>query len=194
VKKRSVIVSIVVFAAVLGISAYAYNALSANARPENDLAVAAGQGEVAGSGENSESEKTKAPDFTMLDAAGNEVKLSDLFGQPIVLNFWASWCPPCKTEMPEFDKVYKESGGDVRFMMIDLADGWQETKEKGLKYAEDQGFSFPVYFDTRQEGAYMYGIQAIPTTIFIDGDGYIVTAAQGAIDEKTLLKGIDLIK
>ncbi|MDR1321951.1 MAG: redoxin domain-containing protein [Gracilibacteraceae bacterium] len=193
-KKRTAIISIVVFAAVLGISAYAYNALSAKARPETNLSVAAGQGEVAGSRENAESEKTKAPDFTMLDAAGNEVKLSDLFGKPIVLNFWASWCPPCKTEMPEFDKVYKESGGDVRFMMVDLADGWQETTEKGLQYAEDQGFSFPVYFDTRQEGAYIYGIQAIPTTIFIDGDGYIVTAAQGAIDEKTLLKGLDLIK
>lgn len=63
-----------------------------------------------------------------------------------------------------------------------------------MQYIKNQGFSFPVYFDTKQDAAYAYGIMSIPTTLFIDKDGYIVTGTQGAIDAKTLKKGIDLIK
>jgi len=78
--------------------------------------------------------------------------------------------------------------------MIDLVDGFQETVEKGAQYIRDNGYSFPVYFDTRQEGAYTYGIRAIPTTLFIDKDGYIITGAQGAINESTLRRGIEFIR
>jgi thiol-disulfide isomerase/thioredoxin len=138
-------------------------------------------------------ERITAMDFTVLDAEGAEVKLSDLFGKPVVLNFWASWCPPCKSEMPEFNKVYEEMGEDVTFMMVDLADGQQETAEKGAAYVAEQGFTFPVYYDTQGEAGYTYGISSIPTTIFIDKDGYIVTGAQGAIDEATLRQGISFI-
>ncbi|RCX08086.1 thiol-disulfide isomerase/thioredoxin [Anaerobacterium chartisolvens] len=144
--------------------------------------------------QDAEKEEMKAPDFTVLDADGNSVNLSDLFGKPIVLNFWASWCPPCKSKMPEFNEVYEEVGEDITFMMVDLADGQRETKEKGAQYVKDQGFSFPVYFDTKQDAVSKYGIASIPTTIFIDKDGYIVTGAEGAIGVKTLQKGIDLIK
>jgi peroxiredoxin len=77
---------------------------------------------------------------------------------------------------------------------VDLVDGQRETKETGAQYIEEQGFSFPVYFDVEQEAASAYGILSIPTTLFIDKDGYIVTGVQGAIDAKTLRKGIDLIK
>lgn len=96
--------------------------------------------------------------------------------------------------MPEFNKVYEEVDQDITFMMVDLVDGQRETKEKGAQYVKDQGFTFPVYFDTKQDAAGKYGIASIPTTIFIDKDGYIVTGAQSAIDQKTLQKGIDLIK
>ncbi len=133
-----------------------------------------------------------APDFTVTDNSGNQVKLSQLFGKPIVLNFWASWCPPCKSEMPEFNKVYEELGNDINFMMVDIIDG-RETVESGKKYVEDNSFTFPVYFDTTQEAATLYGIISIPSTLFIDVDGNVVAGARGAIDEATLRKGIDLI-
>ena len=138
----------------------------------------------------------KAPDFVMIDKDGQSVKLSDILaeGKPIVLNFWASWCPPCRKEMPDFEKVYKELGNEVQFMMVNLTDGQRETVQRGAKYIEDNGHTFPVYFDTKQEGARAYGIRAIPTTLFIDKNGHITTSARGAIDEKMLRQRIELIK
>ncbi|NLV59783.1 MAG: redoxin domain-containing protein [Clostridiales bacterium] len=138
--------------------------------------------------------KPQAPDFTVENINGNQVKLSDFIGTPVVLNFWASWCPPCKGEMPEFQEVSQEVGEDVAFLMVDLVDGQRETKDKGIEYIKEQGFTFPVYFDVDQDAASRYGIMSIPTTIFIHKDGYILTGVQGAIDSETLRKGIGLIK
>lgn len=134
-----------------------------------------------------------APDFTVVDAGDNEVKLSDFLGTPVVLNFWASWCPPCKAEMPDFNKVYGEIGDDVIFMMVDLVDGRRETKEKGEKHVTDMGFSFPVFYDTNGSAARAYGITAIPTTVFIDKDGCIAGSVQGSIGETDLRRRVDMI-
>ncbi|MBC3898692.1 redoxin domain-containing protein [Acetobacterium malicum] len=134
-----------------------------------------------------------APDFTVTDEAGNPVKLSDFRGKPIVLNFWASWCPPCKSEMPHFNKLYSEKKDDVVFLMVDYVDGERETTETGLQYVRDQGFDFPIYFDTEQEAAKAYEVTSIPATFFINTDGKIVTSFQGAIDETSLNEDIQLI-
>lgn len=200
--KTKTILGIVAFAVLIVAAYFAYNNLSEKYKPEielqrNDQSSAEttpGTGAAAQDSQAEQSEKMKAPDFTVFDKEGNEVKLSSLFGKPIVLNFWASWCSPCKSEMPHFDKVYNDMKEEIVFMMVDLVDGQRETADKGKKYVEDQGFTFPVYFDTEQEAAQIYGISSIPTTIFIDKDGYIVTGAEGAIDEEILLKGIGYIK
>jgi len=134
-----------------------------------------------------------APDFTVTDEAGNPVKLSDFRGKPIVLNFWASWCPPCKSEMPHFNKLYSEKKDDVVFLMVDYVDGERETTETGLQYVRDQGFDFPIYFDTEQEAAKAYEVTSIPATFFINTDGKIVTSFQGAITETSLNEDIQLI-
>ena len=154
------------------------------------------QAEAAEAAQTAETERprTKAPDFTVQDADGKAVKLSDFLGKPIVLNFWASWCPPCKGEMPEFNEVYQQVGGDVQFMMVDLVDGSRETKEKGAKYVADMGFEFPVFFDMDQSVAMTYGVASIPTTYFIDAEGYLVAGAQSAIDAATLMQGIGMIQ
>jgi len=137
--------------------------------------------------------QVKAPDFTAQDANGNGIKFSDMTGVPIVLNFWASWCPPCKSEMPEFENVYKELGESVRFMMVNATGSRGETVKSAAAYIENEGFTFPVYYDIKQSAVTEYGIRAFPTSVFIDAQGYIVAGVEGAINEATLRKGIELI-
>lgn len=138
-----------------------------------------------------------APDFTFYDADGNEYALSDFFGKPIVLNFWSSTCPPCTSEMPEFQEVYEEMGEDVTFLMMDCVGVYigtgQETKEKALSFIEEEGLTLPVYFDTSQNGIQTYGLSSFPTTFFIAANGDLVTYGMGALNKATLEKGISMI-
>ena len=128
-----------------------------------------------------------------MDAEGNSVKLSDFYGRPVVLNFWASWCAPCKAEMPEFETVFKELGKDTAFLMINATDGSRETEDTAKAFMEEQDYSFPVYYDVNQEAAYAYGISSLPTTVFIDAEGYLITGTVGKINEDTLRNGIAMI-
>ena len=134
-----------------------------------------------------------APDFTVVDGDGNEVKLSDFFGKPIVLNFWASWCGPCKSEMPDFDETYQERGAEIQFLMVNMTDGYQETLEKAKAFVADSGYGFPVFYDVNQDAAYTYGVTSIPTTYFIDASGNVIAYGRGALDAATLEKGISMI-
>ena len=127
-----------------------------------------------------------APDFTMLDKDGNQVKLSDLVGKPIVLNFWASWCPPCKAEMPDFEQAYQKYGDDVVFVMLNLTDGYSETIATAKAHIAAYGYTFPVYFDTMGEGGYFYEVSAIPQTCFINDRGQLVSTMVGMLDGETL--------
>ena len=149
--------------------------------------------EIAETTESAAEDYDPAPDFTVYDKDGKPVKLSDMKGTPVVLNFWASWCPPCKAEMPEFDEIAKEYAGKVEFMMVNLTDGVQETQEKAQAFIDSMGYTFPVYFDKDSDAAYKYGVQSIPTTIFIDANGDLVAGAPGAIDGETLRYGISMI-
>ncbi len=134
-----------------------------------------------------------APDFTAYDLDGNAVKLSDFRGKPVILNFWASWCAPCKSEMPAFEEAYREYGDQIHFMMVNLTDGGRETVDTALGYIREQGYTFPVYCDTTLEAGIAYGASAIPITFFIDKDGYGVAYAQAALSRQTLQTGIDML-
>ena len=143
--------------------------------------------------ESTQSQQYLAPDFTVYDAQGNPVRLSDYFGKPIVLNFWASWCGPCQREMPDFDEKYRELGDQVQFLMINMTDGNRETVEKAAAFIAQKGYTFPVFYDTRLQAAMTYGAYSLPMTFFIDSNGNLITHVVGAINGKTLQRGIDMI-
>jgi len=143
--------------------------------------------------EQTQSEQIKAPDFTVYDIQGNEVHLSNYFGKPIVLNFWASWCGPCQMEMPDFQEKFLELGKDIHFLMINMTDGSRETVESASTFIVEKQYTFPVFFDTQSDAAITYGAYSLPTTFFIDADSNVIAQATGAISGDTLQKGIDMI-
>ena len=202
--KLKISLGILSFAVLLGGAYFAYHTLSSTYKPPEKIQQkssetsqpAASSLTSAVSAQTSAASESKmtAPDFTVYDAKGKAVKLSDLKGKPVVLNFWASWCPPCKGEMPDFNKVYAEEKNDIQFMMVDVVDGERETQEKGAQYVKSQGFNFPVYFDNKQDAAYAYEISSIPSTVLIDKNGIIVNGYEGAIDVETLKKAIQTLK
>jgi thiol-disulfide isomerase/thioredoxin len=134
-----------------------------------------------------------APDFVMLDKDGNQVKLSDFVGKPMILNFWASWCGPCKSEMPDIQEFYEKYGEKVHFLIVNCTDGSRETLDTAKAFIEDSGYTFPVYFDTTSMGAYTYGASSIPLTFFIDANGDLMAYYMGAMSESILQQGVDLI-
>ena len=179
---------ILIFVVFLGLAYYAYQNLSAGYKTQQENQL---QKDIT---DQDNAKNSSAHDFTVFDNQGREVKLSDFKGKPVVLNFWASWCPPCRSEMPHFNEVYTQAGEDVVFMMVDLVDGQRETQAKGQAFIEEQGYEFPVYFDNKQNAAQIYAISSIPTTFFINSEGTIVTAYRGPIDKETLQSGVDLLR
>ena len=133
------------------------------------------------------------PDFTMTDRDGGEVRLSDFFGTPVVVNFWASWCPPCKGEMPHFQEAFGAYGGEIAFLMVDLTDGQRETVETAEAFLAENGYTFPAYFDTALEGAYTYGVKSIPMTLFLRADGALSAYQIGALERETLFSQLDAL-
>ena len=138
-------------------------------------------------------DKNTAPDFTVLDVNGKKTRLSDNFGKPIVINFWATWCPPCKRELPDFDKLCTEYGDKVVFMMVNLTDGRRDTVDGTKKFISKNGYTFPVYFDTEYNGADAYNVSSIPQTTFIDANGNVYTTRIGAMNETVLRSYINAL-
>lgn len=134
-----------------------------------------------------------APDFTVYDADGNAVHLSDFRGKPVVLNFWATWCYYCKEEMPDFDAA-SQANPDIQFMMVDLTDGHSETPENAKAFIESNGFTFPVFYDTDMDAASKYPTNSIPVSFFIDRDGNVVTYAPGMMSAENLDYALSLIR
>ena len=128
----------------------------------------------------------------MYDKDGSTVNLSDFRGKPVVLNFWASWCGPCRSELPDFDAASQELAGEVQFLMVNMTGG-RETKEQAEALIRQEGYSFPVYYDLDQDAAITYGVNSLPITLFLDAEGRGIAQARGTINRETLQRGIDMI-
>ncbi|NNV06470.1 TlpA disulfide reductase family protein [Geobacillus sp. C56-T2] len=112
-----------------------------------------------------------APDLALPTLGGEPVKLSDWRGKAVVLNFWTSWCPPCKEEMPELEKFYKQHGHEVAVLAVHLTT--RDTLDNAERFAKSRNLTLPVALDVRGEAFYHYRVQTIPTTYIIDPNGVI---------------------
>ena len=114
-------------------------------------------------------EKVAAPAFTLLNLEGDEVALSDYLGKYVMLNFWATWCGPCRIEMPSMQVLYEKLDKDkFELLAIDL----QESQRTVQKFIDGEGFTFPVLLDTSSKVGSDYGARSIPTTYLIDPEGH----------------------
>lgn len=183
-------VALTVLLAVGAAAAYKYLTSVTTVPPSPDNTSAPPAGGRTGAPGN----RNAAPDFTVTDGGGNRVSTADLSGKPVILNFWATWCPPCRSELPAFDKLYRQYGNEVSFMMIDLTDGYRETVEGVKKFMSENGYTFPVYYDTEGSAAEAYNVSSIPFTVAVGRNGNIVGTHLGAMSEAALEKLIKTVK
>ncbi|MDB0439390.1 cytochrome C biogenesis protein CcsB [Clostridioides difficile] len=140
-------------------------------------------------------ERIKSIDFTLTDQYGKTHKLSDYEGKVVFLNFWATWCPPCKEEMPHIEQLYKDykkNNEDVVILGVASPNlGREGSREHVINFLKDEGYTFPVVLDEDGELAYQYGINAFPTTFIIDKEGYVTQYIPGAMNKETMKSFIE---
>ncbi len=132
-----------------------------------------------------------APDFALRDARdpARIVRLSDFRGTPVVLNWYASWCGPCRREIPDFQKAYEALGGEVVFLGVNL----QEDAERAVGLLEVFVAKYPAVLDTDGAVAVHYRIPGMPTTFFIDAEGVVRDSGAGLVTEEALVEALATI-
>lgn len=137
-----------------------------------------------------DAKKVEALDFTLYDQYGKEHKLSDYKGKTVFLNFWATWCPPCRGEMPYIEELYKEynkNKDDVVILGVASPNvGSEGSQEEIEKFLDEEGHTFPTLFDEGGSQIYQYGISSFPSTFIIDKNGYIIQYVPGAMNKETM--------
>lgn len=153
-------------------------------------------GDVTGEEGATEAEEAEqlppAIDFTLTDQYGNSHTLSDYKGKTVFLNFWATWCPPCRAEMPDIQKIYdsyKENGDDslVILGVASPGQGQEGSLEEVAGFLEENGYTYPVLMDTTGQQFAAYGVYALPTTFMIDRDGNVFGYVSGQLTEEIML-------
>jgi peroxiredoxin len=125
-----------------------------------------------------------APDFELADLSGKFVRLSDLQGKPVLINFWATWCAPCRTEMPAFQRAYDQYGQEFEILAVNFA----EPEEAVQAFVDELEITFPVLLDPQAEVQGLYRVRGYPTTVLIDQTGVVQIYHVGYLSETQLQK------
>lgn len=136
---------------------------------------------MARTGERVVAVQSPAPDFEVADiTTGQKVHSSDLRGKVLFVNFWASWCQPCKEEMPSVDSLFKEEFPKGNFVMLTIL--YKDSPENGLGQMKANGFNFPVYTDPQMNSAVAFKVTGVPETYIIDKEGILRKKVIGPVD------------
>ncbi|MBT3391472.1 MAG: redoxin domain-containing protein [Chloroflexi bacterium] len=125
---------------------------------------------------------TPAPDFELVALTGESIRLEDLRGQPVLINFWATWCAPCKLEMPAFQDRYEQYAGDLRILAVNF----DEPRADVQAFADDLSLTFDVLLDPGGEVQRLYQVRGYPTTVLVDADGVVRVLHIGLMTENQL--------
>ena len=195
--KRGVVYALIALVLVVAGAAFAYSFLTkSGAAPSETDNAAAAMGEAAqeSSGEASNREAIYLKDYnsTVYTEQDIPLLLTEIAdGKPLVVNFWATWCPYCIQEMDDFQQIFDEYGERVSFAFIDCVDGQRETVESGATWMREQGYTLPAYFDTDYDAVRDYGASSLPTTVVAGADGEILTVSVGAINPEKMRAALD---
>ncbi|ARJ23164.1 thiol:disulfide interchange protein [Bacillus mycoides] len=136
-----------------------------------------------------------APDFELAKIDGTNVKLSELKGKKVILNFWATWCGPCQQEMPDMEAFYKEHKENVEILAINYTPSEKGGgEEKVRNFAKEKGITFPILLDKNIDVTTAYKVITIPTSYFIDTEGVIQDKFIGPMTQKEMEKRIAKLK
>ncbi|HHY73343.1 MAG TPA: redoxin domain-containing protein [Bacillus bacterium] len=130
-----------------------------------------------------------APDFELVTLTGEKVKLSDYRGKKVLLNFWASWCGPCRAEMPDMQELHEEGRKDFVILAVN-ATQTEASNESAIKFIKEFGLTFPIAFDEKGTVVKTYQVIALPTSYFIDSEGKINDKHTGTLSYEQMLNGI----
>ncbi len=127
-----------------------------------------------------------APDLVLPTLDGGQARLGDLRGRPVILNFWASWCPPCRLEMPALQRVHEAYEG--RIVVVGVHMTVADTVERARAFVQERGLTFPIWLDVQGRASETYNVVSLPTTFFIDARGTICEVVVGGPMAEALLR------
>lgn len=191
--------TILIIIGIMTLSGFNLNILAAGQQPQNANADYIAKAEEPA--KEDKEEKLPAFDFELKDQYGNTHKLSDYKGKVVFLNFWATWCPPCREEMPHIEEIYKEYGYNKNNVVIlgaaspataENPSPQDESEEKIKAFLTKNNYTFPVVFDVKGEIFRNYYINAFPTTFMIDREGNIMGYVAGGLSKENMKKIIEM--
>lgn len=191
--------AILIIIGIMTLSGFNLNILAAGQQPQNANADYIAKAEEPA--KEAKEEKLPAFDFELKDQYGNTHKLSDYKGKVVFLNFWATWCPPCREEMPHIEEIYKEYGYNKNDVIIlgaaspataENPSPQDESEEKIKAFLTKNNYTFPVVFDVKGEIFRNYYINAFPTTFMIDREGDIMGYVAGGLSKENMKKIIEM--
>jgi thiol-disulfide isomerase/thioredoxin len=185
-RRRSIVVGVVIGLAVGVAAAVVIGWSGGDDGPDARLAQP-GTAADARIGTATDSSGKTLPDATFDLLAGGSARFADYRGKPLIVNVWGSWCPPCRQEMPDFEKVHRSLGDRVQIVGLDRGDG----RGAATDFAAQHGITYPLLFDSQDIFAPALGVEIMPTTLLVSADGVVVKSHAGPLDADELTQLIN---